>query len=97
MKREFSQDTRHGVVAGNTFLSFSSPQGKKLFELHQVQFGPSFDFGEGGAVGKESEKDDGENGLKGLRHALFGAGIRNFLETLDEDFEGGGSRHRGPP
>jgi hypothetical protein len=59
-----------------------------------VNFGPSFDLGEGGDVGEESEKDQGEDCLKGLGDTAFGAGIADFFEALDEEFERGCSGHR---
>ena len=38
----------------------------------------------GGDVADESEKDDGENGRKGMGLSLFGAWIADFFETSDE-------------
>ena len=93
-EREFFENTVQCGIAGRTLLSFSVvSQTQKLLELIQVLVGPSFDFGEGGDVGEESEKGDGENSSKGLGHTAFGAGIRHFVETLDEDFEGDDVRH----
>ena len=54
-------------------------------------FCPALDFGETGALGKESEENEGEEGVEGMRLSTFGAGIRNFSETLDEMSQGMGS------
>jgi len=83
---EFLQNASQGGVAWHTFftfftfLSFSMvSQSQKLFQWCQMSIGPPFDFGEGGEIGQESEKDDGQDGSKGLGHTTFGTGIRNFL------------------
>ena len=52
-----------------------------------MDFGPSFDFDESRTAGDESEKEESEDGLKGLGHTLFGSWIGHFFETLDENFE----------
>jgi hypothetical protein len=39
----------------------------------------AFDFGEGGNVGEESQKEDGENGMKAVADALSGARIVDLL------------------
>ena len=54
-------------------------------------FYPSLDFGESGTVGAQTGQDEGEEGVEGMRLSAFGAGIRNFFETWDEESEGRGS------
>ncbi len=64
-----------GRVAGNAIRSFSGSKPKKLLELHHMNLGPTFDFGEHETVGEETKKEEGENGTKGVGLALFGARI----------------------
>ena len=58
-----------------------------------MNFSPSLNLGEGGNIGKESKKDNGQSGMKRVRDALFGAGIGHFFETINEDFERIGMGH----
>ena len=44
------------------------------------------------AIADQSEKEDGENGAKGLVSSVFGAGVGNGMEALNEEFECGGVR-----
>ena len=67
---------------------------QKLFELCEVQFRPSFNFGEGGDIAEQTEKNKGENGTEGMRSALLGAWVGHFFDTLDEVGEGIGLGHR---
>jgi hypothetical protein len=78
-----------GIIAGHTGFA----EGKDLFELAGVLFCPSFDFGEGGDIGKESEKDDAEDGGKGMIRAVFRAWIVDVFQTLGEDGERGDATH----
>ena len=89
VERKFSQDTGQSDVIGNACFSKS----KKLFELQEVNLGPSFDFGEGGNVGEQTKENESEGGGKGMRCSLFGAGIGNFFKTANEDVEGDGFGH----
>ena len=65
-ERKFSQDPGKGDGMWHAFFEW-----QKLFEFWEVYVRPSFDFGEGGDVGEKSEKNNGENGLKVMRNALF--------------------------
>ena len=59
-------------------------------------FCPALDFGETGALGKESEENEGEEGVEGMRLFTFGAGIRNFFQTADEEFKRRKVEHASP-
>ena len=69
-------------------LSFEASESEKCFEFGIVDFRPSLDFGEGGDIADESEKDDGKHGRKGMRLSLFGSGIADVLEAPDEVGQG---------
>ncbi len=86
-----------GRVAGNAIRSFSGSKPKKLLELHHMNLGPTFDFGERGTMGEEPKKEEGENGTQGLGLALLGSRIGYIFEAMGENFEGIGSRHWKPP
>ena len=50
-------------------------------------------FGKGGEISEKSEENNGKGGRKGMGDTLFRAGIRNGVETLNEDIEGNGVGH----
>ena len=74
-------------MAGGSDFSFSFSEGKKLFECLKMLFCPSGDGGGVVAIADQSEKDDGENGAKGLVSSVFGAWVGNGMEALNEEFE----------
>ena len=71
--------TLHRLSVDCLSLSFEASESQKGFEFGIVDFCPSLDFGEGGDVADESEKDDGKHGRKGMRLSLSGAGIADFF------------------
>jgi hypothetical protein len=86
VERDFSQNAGEGDGVRNAFFGES----QKGFELCQLAFCPSFNFGECGMVAEESEQNDGKEGRKAMGFPAFSAGIGNFFEKIDEDFGGTG-------
>ncbi|GHV09391.1 hypothetical protein AGMMS50229_19500 [Campylobacterota bacterium] len=66
-ERDFVQNASQRGVAG----SADFPESQELGELCRMQLDPAFDFGDGGDVGEEAGKNDGQSGDKGLRNAAF--------------------------
>jgi len=50
--------------------------------LFQVNFGPPFDFDDGGDIAQKPEKNDGQSGLKRLGFALFRAWSRHVFDAF---------------
>ncbi len=94
---ELLKNPEKGRVAGHAVRSFSESKPKKLLELRQMKFGPTFDFGERGTMGEEPKKEEGENGTQGLGLALLGSRIGYIFEAMGENFEGIGRGHWQPP
>ena len=61
-------------------------------QFGQVIFCPSLQFGGIGTVGEQSEEGEGQQGVQEMGLSSSGAGIGNFFEKLDEEFEGIGTK-----
>ena len=83
-KREFFQNTNEGCDAWYALFS----NAKVLSESFAMDVCPALDGGGGGALGEESEKDEGEDNGKGVGLSAFGAGNRHFLRHCWERVSG---------